>query len=88
MQWVCGLWQLLDSGPAPLFSASLLLADDSSVWRPSSNPQGLHELWTLLRVTMLKRIWLVRQACSPSDPGVPTSFTSTRVVASFVAEVY
>jgi hypothetical protein len=25
MQWVCGLWQLLDSGPAPLFSASMLL---------------------------------------------------------------
>jgi hypothetical protein len=54
---------------------------------PSSNSKGLHELWTLLRVTMLQRIWLVRQAGSPSDPGVATSFTSTRLVASFVAEV-
>ena len=86
MQWVCGLWQLIDPGPAPLFSASVLLADDAFAWRPPSNPKGLQELWTLLRVTMLKRIWLTRQACSLADTGA-ASFTSTRVVASFVAEI-
>ena len=86
MQWVCGLWQLIDPGPAPLFSASVLLADDAFAWRPTSNPKGLQELWTLLRVTMLKRIWLTRQACSLADTGA-ASFTSTRVVSSFVAEI-
>ena len=35
---------------------------------------------------MLKRIWLTRQACAPSDTtGGP--FNATRVVASFVTEV-
>lgn len=86
MQWVCGLWQRIDPGPAPLFAASVLLADDASVWRPSQHIKGLQALWTLLRVTMLKRIWLTRQACAHSDnTGGP--FTATRVVASFVTEV-
>jgi hypothetical protein len=35
---------------------------------------------------MLKRVWLTRQACSVADTGA-ASFTSTRVVASFVAEI-
>ena len=85
LQWLCGLWQLLDTGPAPLFAASVLLADDASAWAPSPSPRGLQALWTVLRVTMLKRIWLARQACAHGDN--PASYTAARVVAAFIAEV-
>jgi exonuclease III len=85
LQWLCGLWQLIDPGPAPLFVASVLLADDASAWAPSRSPSGLHDLWTVLRVTLLKRVWLARQACVHGDASA--SFTASRVVGSFIAEV-
>ena len=85
LEWLCGLWQLIDTGPAPLFMASVLLADDASVWRPSPAPAGLQPLWTILRITMLKRVWLARQACVLG--GDSAGFTAARVVAAFVAEI-
>jgi hypothetical protein len=85
LEWLCGLWQLIDTGPAPLFMASVLLADDASVWRPSPAPAGLQPLWTILRITMLKRVWLARQACVLG--GDSAEFTAARVVAAFVAEI-
>lgn len=85
LEWLCGLWQLIDTGPPPLFMASVLLADDEAAWRPSRSPAGLHTLWTILRITMLKRVWLARQASVLG--GDNTGFTAARVVAAFVAEV-
>ena len=84
VQWLCALWSLLaPQAPAPPCLPHVILADDASAWAP---PQRLGSLWGLLRLTMLKRIWLTRQACAHSDnTGGP--FTATRVVASFVTEV-
>ena len=85
LEWLCALWQRIDTGPAPLFMATVLLADDASVWRPSSTPAGLQTLWTILRVTMLKRAWLARQACVfHADP---SAMNAVRVVAAFVQEI-
>ena len=85
LEWLCSLWQRIDTGPAPLFVATVLLADDASVWRPSSTPAGLQTLWTILRVTMLKRVWLARQACVfHADP---SAMNAVRVVAAFVQEI-
>jgi ABC-type molybdate transport system permease subunit len=78
-------WLSMDNRIAAAQLATVLLADDASVWRPSSTPAGLQTLWTILRVTMLKRVWLARQACVfHADP---SAMNAVRVVAAFVQEI-
>ena len=84
LQWLTALWGLLcPSSPPPPLVPHLWLADDQSTWQP---PRPLAGLWALLRITMLKRIWLARCAADPAG-AAPASFTTVAVVSGFVHEV-
>lgn len=84
LQWLQGLWaRLAPSAAPPPLLPHLWLADDHSTWQPPSQLLGL---WVLLRVTMLKRVWLARCACVMGG-GAATSFTAAAVVDGFVAEI-
>ena len=84
LQWLCALWTLLDPGhPAPPLLPHVLLADDQSSWAP---PQQLSSLWNLLRLTMLKRIWLARCAAVATDADTSQAST-TAIVCAFVQEI-
>lgn len=83
-RWLCALWeQVHPQSGAPPFVAQVLLADDLSGWHP---PQQLIALWTLLRVTMLKRIWLARCAAVAPSPATG-GFTVAAILAAFVWEI-
>ena len=82
LTWLAGMWGLLELGHCPPLDARVMLADDSSVWAPQSPALG--KLWTVLRVTMLKRIWLASRA---ERPGSTAAQACLQVVSAFVAEV-
>jgi hypothetical protein len=78
VRWLRDLWNLIDpEGRQLQLSAQVLLADDHTVWTPS---RGLESLWTLLRLTMLRCVWVAR--CSGG-----TSFTRAGVIGAFVREI-
>jgi len=84
LQWLCALWSLLDPGhPAPPLLPHVLLADDQSTWAP---PQQLSSLWNLLRLTMLKRIWLARCAAMEAEDG-SCHASPPAIVCAFVREI-
>ena len=84
LTWLSGLWELMAPTTAPPpFLPHVWLADDQSTWQP---PRRLAGLWVLLRVTMLKRIWLARCACVLGG-AAPTTFTAGAVVEGFVGEL-
>ena len=84
LRWLGGLWALLSpSTPPPPLVPHLWLADDQSTWQPS---QQLAGLWVVLRVTMLKRIWLARCAADPAG-AASAAYTTAAVVSGFVHEV-
>lgn len=81
LRWLAGLWGLLDPGGAVLpMDDRVWLADDASVWAPS---RGHAALWGLLRLTMLRSIWVVR--CSARGGSGVLSVLA--VVSAFVREV-
>lgn len=82
LEWLSGFWGRLEEGHCPPVDARVMLADDSSVWAPQSAALGT--LWTVLRITMLKRVWLASRV---EQPGFTLSRACTRVVSAFVAEV-
>lgn len=82
LEWLSGFWGRLEEGHCPPIDARVMLADDHTVWAPQSAPLG--KLWTVLRVTMLKRIWLASRG---KHQGFALSPACCRVVSSFVAEV-
>jgi hypothetical protein len=57
LQWLCGLWGLIDPNNAPPCTAEVLLADDQSTWSPS---RASASLWTYLRLALLRQIWVQR----------------------------
>ena len=81
LRWLCQLWGRIEQGAGPAFVPSLLLADSWHAWQPRQHLQGL---WVLLRVTMLRRIWL---AYSAARDGEASAFTPAAVRGAFVAEV-
>ena len=60
----------------------VLLADDAGVWRPSG---GMGPLWTLLRVTMLKSVWVVR--CAQRRQPEQHVFHRVAILQVFVQEI-
>jgi hypothetical protein len=84
LQWLCNLWGLIDPvHPAPPLLPHVLLADDQASWAP---PQQLSSLWGLLRLTMLKRVYIAR--CAALAAGDGSSQTSTpAIVCAFVREI-
>lgn len=84
LRWLGALWEHLHPASAPVgLRLRILLADDLSTWQP---PLRLVGLWTLLRVTMLKRIWMARSAVAAGE-APPTAFTVAAVLGAFVAEI-
>lgn len=82
--WLQGLWaRLAPSAAPPPLLPHVWLADDHATWQP---PRQLLGLWTLLRITMLKRIWIARCACVMGGAAA-TSFTAAAVVDGFVGEI-
>ena len=68
---------------APPCLPHVILADDASAWAP---PQRLVSLWGLLRLTMLKRIWIAR--CELVENGNSASAGSAQgIVCAFVREI-
>ena len=84
VEWLCALWsQIAPNQQAPPCLPHVILADDASAWAPS---QQLASLWGLLRLTMLKRIWLAR--CELVENGSGASACSTPgIVCAFVREI-
>jgi exonuclease III len=80
--WLAGMWGRLESGRCPPVDAIVMLADDPSAWAPQSSALG--RLWTVLRVTMLKRIWVASRA---EHLGSTAAQACRSVVFAFVAEV-
>lgn len=84
LQWLCELWSLIDpTHQPPPFLPHVLLADDPTSWSP---PQNLTSLWGLLRLTMLKRIWLARCAIVAEDNRASHASTPA-IVCAFVQEI-
>lgn len=82
LKWLGSLWGLIDPGGMVLaLSPQVFLADDVSVWAPS---QGLLPLWTLLRLTMLRCVWVCRCRARHAEGMGPTR---AQVVGAFVREV-
>ena len=61
----------------------VLLADDQVTWAP---PQQLSSLWNLLRLTMLKRIWIGRCAAVAAGDG-PSQASTPAIVCAFIREI-
>ena len=81
LEWLCHLWGLIDpEHPAPPMLPHVLLADDQATWAP---PQQLSSLWNLLRLTMLKRIWIGRCAAVAAGDG-PSQASTPAIVCLFV----
>ena len=82
LEWLSRLWGRLDGGHCPPVTAQVMLADDHSVWEPRS--PAVRKLWTVLRVTMLKRVWLLSRG---EHLGATVAQACLKVVSAFVAEV-
>ena len=82
--WLCALWSLIaPRHPPPPCLPPVILADDASAWAP---PQQLTSLWGLLRLTMLKRIWIAR--CELVEHGNGATGSSPHgIVCAFVREI-
>ena len=84
LEWLCHLWGLIDpEHPAPPMLPHVLLADDQVTWAP---PQQLSSLWNLLRLTMLKRIWIGRCAAVAAGDG-PSQASTPAIVCAFIREI-
>ena len=84
LEWLCHLWGLIDpEHPAPPMLPHVLLADDQATWAP---PQQLSSLWNLLRLTMLKRIWIGRCAAVAAGDG-PSQASTPAIVCAFIREI-
>jgi hypothetical protein len=76
-RWLERVWDRVQPGSGlDCSSVQLLLLDDSEVWQP---PAELLQLWTHLRLQMLRSIWEAR--CG--SQGQP--FTSSQVIGRFSA---
>ena len=84
LEWLCHLWGLIDpEHPAPPMLPHVLLADDQATWAP---PQQLSSPWNLLRLTMLKRIWIGRCAAVAAGDG-PSQASTPAIVCAFIREI-
>ena len=82
LRWLVSLWGVIDPGGMAMpLSPQVFIADDLSVWAPS---QGLLPLWTLLRLTMLRCVWVSR--CSAKQAS-GSGFSRANVVSAFVREI-
>ena len=52
--WAIQVWARVSGGSCPPIAASVLLADDVSVWRPVA---ALSTLWTRFRLSVLHALW-------------------------------
>jgi hypothetical protein len=81
MLWLVALWGLVDPGGMQIpMSAQVILADDHTAWQP---PRSLQRLWSLLRLTMLRCVWVARCRSQQSI----AAFSRAGVVGAFVREV-
>ena len=83
LQWLCALWGRIVQGPPPPMLPAVWLADCWDAWQPQG-PAGISGLWVVLRVCMLRRVFLAYQA---AGSGASSAFSLTGVVSAFVAEV-
>ena len=84
VEWLCALWtQIAPQHLAPPCLAHVILADDATAWAP---PQQLAGLWGLLRLTLLKRIWLARCEVVELGGGAAACCTAA-IVRAFVREI-
>lgn len=84
VEWLCALWsQIAPRHPAPPCLPHIILADDASAWAP---PQQLASLWGLLRLTLLKRIWIARCELVEHGNGASTC-SASGIVCAFVREI-
>lgn len=83
LQWLCALWGRIVQGPPPPMLPAVWLADCWDAWQPQG-PAGIPGLWVVLRVCMLRRVFLAYQA---AGSGASSAFSLAGLVSAFVAEV-
>jgi len=79
--WARARWQALASEQPPL-DARALVAGDHTAWAPAD--RSLWPLWAVLRLSVLRAIWVLR--CARRAPGGP-QFTAAAVVASAACSI-
>ena len=75
-RWLFEVWVRVSGDLPPPLAASVLLADDDSVWQPSAE---LRPLWTRLRLATLHALW-----CAAGKARQGSGPTSVRTIAASV----
>jgi len=85
LKWLCGLWGHIDPNNAPPCTAAVLLADDQSTWRPTAAAAA--SLWTYLRLTVLRQVWVQRCYGKYQQRAVSPLTTVAAAVRSIAADM-
>ena len=78
-EWACQVWACVSGGDRPPIVASVLLADDVSVWRPCA---ALSTLWCRFRLSVLYALWCQAGKARRAQTPLSARSVCARIVAA------